>query len=462
MMNWKQLKWKLKYWSQFFPFTFNTALCVVAVWGAYRLLYTPTPKGEVISPFTAFIVLMGKMTFLFVLGLVGVSIVSAFVSFVYYLALRNSNGVKMQLEFTTESRPGKGAKLFLNARLDGAIRPVLGFIKGRLYYDDNILTDRFSLLSNKRKDNSIWRAAITGKSQLILPDIKEYNLKGGFIYFQDMLNIFSLALSQPVSGHFYQPPALTKEHDAQVSPKKTETLDVRIDQLRRVEGEYLNYKDFEAGDDVRRIVWKVYAKNRELVVRVPELYEPYASHLYLYASFYADTKRQWMNEGYFKEMLNYYKNNVWTIYDTLSKKEWELRYVSDQPVNIPEQLPEHEKTAKVISNNNWHKDLNVSQYFNAKSGAVLCISSLTDIEELKTLLEKCDSSTVVYFIKVSSVLKEFAPLALVKRLIFLPPDDRLSKLKTKWTFSPIRIQVQKREKEIEELLNKSHVISGTI
>lgn len=461
-MNWKQLKWRIYYSWQYFPFTLNTLLCAVAGWMAYRLLYKPTPKGDDPSPFIPFILLMGKLAFWFAIALILLSVVSTFASYFYFFWLKHNKGSKLLVDFETETRNGRDNRLYLLAHLEGVFRPVLGFIKGRLYYDDNEMTDRFALLSDKRKARSFRRIAITGKSRMYLPDIKEYDLKGGFIYFQDMLHIFSLAVSQPISGHFYQPPVLNDGHDAEVSPKKTENMDVRIEQLRRVEGEYLNYKDFESGDDVRRIVWKVYAKNRELVVRVPEMYEPYASHLYFHPSFFAEVKKQWLNEGYLKEMLNYYKNCVWTIYDTLAKKEWDVRYIPDQTVNIPDQLPEEEKAARIISNSNWHTDKSLLQYFNPKTGAVLCISSFTDPVELEEALDMCDSSTVVYFIKVSGVLRSFAPLNWAKRLIFLPPEDRLSRLRARWTFSPIRFQVQKREKEIERILDKSSVTCGII
>lgn len=461
-MNRKQLKWKIRYFMQYFPFTLNTLMYGLAIWGAYKILYKPAPKDEGLSSFLPFILLMGKMVLWFVVGLVGLSILSTFASYFYYLWLRHKQGSKLEVSFDSETKKGKENKLYLNARLDGVIRPLLGFVKGRLYYDDNVMTDRFSLLSNKRKEQSLKRVAITGRSRMTLPDIKEYDIKGGFVYFQDMLHLFSLASQQPISGHFYQPPVLTGRQDANVFPKKTETMDVRIEQMRRVEGEPLNYKDFEAGDDIRRIVWKVYAKNRELVVRVPEMFEPYASHLYFYASFYAAVKTQWMGEGYLKEMLNFYKNSVWTVYDTLSHKEWEMRYMADQSFNIPEQLTEEEKAARIISNSMWHRDRPLQQYFNARSGTVLCVSSLTDPQELRNMLDMCDASTVVYFVKASNVFKHHAALSLLGRLIFQPPQDRLSKLRTRWTFSPMRLQIQKREEEIEEVLSRSAVTSAVL
>jgi hypothetical protein len=78
------------------------------------------------------------------------------------------------------------------------------------------------------------------------------------------------------------------------------------------------------------------------------------------------------------------------------------------------------------------------------------------------MLEQCDGSTVVYFIKLSNTFRHFVAWNWLKRLIFLPPKDRLNKLRTRWTFSPMRIQIRKREKEIEELLARSAVVSAVL
>ncbi|MBL7719470.1 MAG: DUF58 domain-containing protein [Flavipsychrobacter sp.] len=459
----KQLRWKIKYWLQYFPFTLNTLLCTLAVYFAYKLLYRPpNPKKIEYNAFQPFIILMAKMALWFVAGVILLSLLSTLASWIYYLYLSQKEKHRLQVDFTLDSVKGKKNKLFLSAQIEGAYRPLLGFVKGRLFYDNYEMTDRFTLLSNRWKEKSWGLAAITGKSRLLLPDIKEYQLNGGFVYFQDMLHIFSLAVAQPVKGHFYQPPVLAEDDDREVYPKKTEQMDVRIEQMRRVEGELLNYKDFEAGDDVRRIVWKVYAKNRELVVRTPEMFEPYASHLYFYASFHAAVKGSWLGEGYMKEMLNYYKNYVWTAYDTLSRKEWEMRYIPDQNLTVPEQLGEAEKSARIISNSNWHTDQSVAMYFKPRQGAVLCISSLVEPEELKNILSQCDSSTVVYFVRVSRVFRSFVAWHWLKRAIFLPPKDRLAKLRSTWIFSPMRVQILKREKEIETILDSSGVIVGVL
>ena len=83
-----------------------------------------------------------------------------------------------------------------------------------------------------------------------------------------------MPVHQNMGGNFYQAPDTLPQASSEISPKQTNTMDVHIEQLRKVEGDLLHYKSFEAGDDVRRIVWKVFAKNRELVVRIPERMEP--------------------------------------------------------------------------------------------------------------------------------------------------------------------------------------------
>jgi len=462
-MKWKQIKWELRYALQFFPFTLNTLIFSAAIALGFKYLYKPMPKNEdEPSALIPFILLMGKIVLIFVAAVILVSLISTIICWIYYYVRFRQTGNMLQLEFSNETRDGRKNRMMLHARLNGALRPILGFVKGRLYYDNNIMTDAFSLLSRKWRENSLIPIAITGKTPLQLPDIKEYDLKGGFIYFQDMLHLFSLAIPQPVTGHFYRPPVLLQHEPIDIFPRKTETLDVRIDELRRVEGEYLNYKDFESGDDVRRIVWKVYAKNRELVVRIPELMEPFASHLYFYASFYAGVKASWLDEGYLKEMLNYYKNCVWTVYDALSQKEYSMRYLPDIAIQVPGDAPPAEQAARVISNSDWHKDKSVSEYFNYKTGAVLVVSSLTDTIDLRNLLDKCDQGVVVYFVRLSKAMRHFAPLNWIGRLLFQPSSDRLVRLRTGWSISPIRYQLLKREKEIATVLQSANVTLGEL
>lgn len=457
---------RLRYLWQYVPFTANTLLIGLAIWLGYRYLFArkPAPGAEEnVSSFLPFILLMGRLLFWFLVLLLMLSLLSTFAAWLWYLLRRNNGKAKLQLDFSNEVKGRRGRnRLFVNAALPGAFRPMLGFVKGRLFYDDYMLTGKFPLLGSRTRSNRFFRSAIAGKSRLLLPDIREYQLRGAFVFFEDMLRLISLPARELKANQFYQPPMVVRQEEQTVQPRKTESMDVRIDELRRVEGELLNYKSFESGDDVRRIVWKVYAKNRDLVVRTPELFEPYASHLYFYASFYAGMAHTWLDSPFMAELLNFYKNRVYTIYDALSKKEWELRYVPDQPATLPETLSPAEKAARIISASQWQQDHPLHQYFKTRQGAVLCVSSLCDPNELRQSLEQCSTGTVVYYVALSKTFRHLIFWGWFKRIIFLPPKDRLNRLRTRWTFSPLKYQLKSRERMIEKVLEEANVLVGKV
>lgn len=449
----KTLRNRISQILQYFPFTINTFLFSIVALLGYKLLYT-SPKVEDMTSaaYRPFVLMMGKLLFWFLLLIISVSLLSTLVAWLYYLWLLKKKDYKLDVVFSVGKNKKGNSRLYTTATIRGAIRPLLGFIKVRLFFDDFRKTDKFGLLSGRRKSHSVLREAIFGKSRLLLPDIKEYSVRSAFLFYEDLLRIVSLPVAQPLSKHFYRPPHLLGEQDHAVAPKKTESQDVRIEELRRVEGEHLNYKDFEPGDDVRRIVWKVYARNRELVVRVPERLEPFASHLYFYASFHSLANRNWSE--YYREMLNYYKNRVWSLYQLLHQKEWSIRYIPDQQFTLGEQFTQEEKDERIISNSNWQNDRGLLTYFNPGAGSVLVISSLNDIDEITQILDSVDDKTVIYFVKLSDLFRQYVALNWLRRLIFIPSGDRLAKLKSKWIFSGTRQQLLRREKEIEQLLSK--------
>ncbi|RYZ20419.1 MAG: DUF58 domain-containing protein, partial [Sphingobacteriales bacterium] len=375
---------RIRYYLQYFPFSLNAFLLGIALWICFRLVKPAVAAAnstEEFSSFAPLILLIGQTALIFIVLLVGISVLTTFISWLNYIWLQGKYGYQLEFAF----RPMNGKKgLWLETLLRRARRPFLGFIKGRLYYDGYKMTDKFTLASNRRNPQKFWRDGVGGKNAIELPDIKEYSIEGGFVYFEDMLRLFSIPVKQTVKGHFYQAPQTVSLEERESQPRKTEDTETRIEQLRRVDGEYLNYKDFESGDDVRRVVWKVYAKNRELVVRVPEIFDPYASHVYLYASFHTSLKQT--GNDFSAEMLNYYKNRVWSVFETLAQKDFEVRFIADQQLNIAEQSSTGEYVKQVISNSGWHADRDLAEYFDPRYGSVLCISSFNDPEELRQIM----------------------------------------------------------------------------
>lgn len=455
-MKWNNLVKRVRYYLQYFPFSLNAVILGVALWACFKII-KPSEAGnsEETSSFSPLIWRMGETALWFVLSLIGFSILTTVFCWLYFLWLKSRNSIQLEFMFKP-SEKNKG--LWLETLVKKARRPFLGFIKGRLYYDGLKMTDKFILASNKKNPGKFWREGVGGKSMLELPDIKEYAIEGGFIYFEDMLQIFSIPIRQKIKGHFYQAPKQVPVEQRESVPRKTEETDIRIEQLRKVQGEYLNYKDFESGDDVRRVVWKLYAKNRELVVRVPEIFDPYASHIYFYASFHSGFRQK--ENDFSAEMLNYYKNRIWTIYETLAAKEFEVKFIADQNLSVAEQSSNDEYVKRIISNSFWHSDRDLADYFEPRYGSVLCISSCNDPKEVRDMLERCSSDTVVYYVKLSNTFRSFVPWAWFKRIFLLSPDDRLKRIRSRWLLTPQRFQIIKREKELESILQQFDVNIG--
>ncbi|NCX95482.1 MAG: DUF58 domain-containing protein [Chitinophagia bacterium] len=450
-MQWKKAQAQWVKIVQYIPITWNALLIGITAYIIGKWLYHKPVKGEAPSAMFPFVVLLLKIAAFSLIVLIVLSILSALVCWLHYLWLSKKQEQLLDVQFRAENE-GRWGNVHLEATLPGVWKPFLGFVTGKLVYDDNRLTDSFSLLST-RKRNRKWQ--IAGKSHLQLHDVKEYELKGGYVYFQDMFHLCSFALKQPIKGYFHRIPSAVSVAIDEIYPKKTESQDIRIEQLRRVNGDLLNYKRFESGDDVRRIVWKLYAKNKELVVRVPELFEPYASHLHYYASFYTSLPERYDHSPYMIEMLNRYKNTVWAIYENLSKKELKVGYIPETPFMVTD--TDLHPVMQNISASEWQHNISLEEYYNPKTGAVLCISSLCPPKHLKPILEKCDAQTVVFFVKLSTTFTSNVPMRLMARLFISPPQDKLNRLKTTWLFTPIRLQLKQQEEEIVKVLRNSLV-----
>src|SRR5690606_24855002 len=138
------------------------------------------------------------------------------------------------------------------------------------------------------------------------------------------------------------------------------------------------------------------------------------------------------------------------------KKSFDIRYFPDREWHIPEQENEQAFVQHAISSSDWHEEFSLEEYFKPDYGSVLCISSMNAVEDIKRVLDKCHSNNLIYFVKISACFKHATPLSLFWRLILRPSDDRYKRIRGQWLFSPLRIRILRREKEIEKILLQSN------
>jgi hypothetical protein len=453
-MNWKKYFQKMRYYAQYLPFTSNACVLAIALVLCFRLLGKEEAPQDAPSAFEPFLLLMGATALWFFLALIALSFLSTLACWLFYLLIRKKQDAALRFQFNTNQHiSGIETTAFLNY----ARRPLLGTINARLVYDGFRLTGKLTLAGNQRKSRQFWREGITGAQAIRLPDIKEYSLKGSILYFEDMLQLFSFPVFQQQQGHFFQAPRKQQVIEKEVLPRQTRNAEIQIRESRPIPGDLLNYKNFESGDDVRRIVWKVYAKNRELVVRIPEQRDRLASHIYFYASFHTHFSPLLRENVFADELLNYFKNRVWSAFELLLRPDIPLKYIPDQILQTNENLPQAEAVQRTISNARWQSDRDIKDYFQSRYGAVICISSFNSPQDISDLLETCGQDTVVYYVRLSRAFHRFAALSWLQRIFLKAPGDRLKRVRGRWPFSPLRFQLMKKEKEIARIITKSNL-----
>jgi len=438
----------LKYYWQFIPFRLNLVLAVIIMWLASRWLHSTETET---NSFQGITMLMAKIALVFSGLIIGLSLLSTCFCLLYFIYQKKKKGSD-SFELSMDIESYQHDWLRIQTKLPFALKPILGFVKVRLVYDKTQMTDKYIVSDRIKKQFISFNTGLISKNTLLLPDINEYSFSHAFIYFEDMLHFFSFAASFKTHQIICNLPHSLMMDTQTLPPKKTDEEKVRIEQLRKVEGELLNYKKFEDSDDVRRIVWKIFAKNKELVVRVPEIMDPFASHIYLYASFYT-AQHLSMYPDYQQVMLNRFKNCVWTIYDALSQQEFDVTYQLDQDITSTHQAID--KTRYTIARSAWHHDQTLTDYFKSTHGSALCIHSFTSPAELQQLIAEADPKTTIFFVQLSRVFKRNYLLHWLLRVFVKPKTDRLSTLRNKWAIHPLKFQTLAKEKVIHSLLKKS-------
>ncbi len=435
------------YYSRYIPIKFNFILLLVSFFLINKIIIKALSNTE--SSYAPILRLTAKITLLSIVLIICISFLSTLFCYIYFIIRKNKNDISISI---LENK-NNTEEIVLQTSLPNTYKPILGFVKASYLYDHEHWTEKLILAQRVVKKWFGFRKGVQGNNTFLLPDIKEYNFQKVILYFEDMFQFFSLAIPVNVHKNMYYLPTNIQKKQELIQPKNTKEQTVRIEQLRKVEGEYLQYKKFEDNDDVRRIVWKVYAKNKELVVRNPERMDPFASNVNFYASFSNTLFSNYLYNDFQRVIINKYKNIVWTIFDELSKKEFVLNYISDQNIQVPTNY-EIKKERFVIAMSTWQYQQKINEYFKPRIGSVLCFSSCCNIADVKEVLDNCDTYTHIFFVKGSTSFKQNPILNWISFIFFTSQNDALKKIKNKWLFSPAKKTVHRNEQNIEKLLKQ--------
>ncbi|HEU4718595.1 MAG TPA: DUF58 domain-containing protein [Bacteroidia bacterium] len=382
------------------------------------------------------------------LAVLGFSILTASAAWAYFFFHTRKRDLGLRITFGDDETTEAGW-VPVRVSLRGLLRPFLGNVRARIVFSGMRTSPLFLLNENLYERKKLLRYGVSGQGRTLLNDRGIYDVEEVQFQFTDILGIIAL----PVTIHFTKQlitlPRAQQPLSAKAEPQATEEQTERIEIPKRVVGEYLNYKDFETGDDVRRIVWKIYARNGELVVRIPETMDPYASQLYFYVSYFRETSSP--DEGiYLAELLNRYKDKVRNLYETLEKNGFEMRMPADQQLPV---IGEEEGKPEMlrITSASWQKNMPPSSFIAPRNAAFVCLSSLVAPAEVYRLLGMIPAYIPVAVVRLSEAIP--SPFRMHMKDLFIAPSPRpYDHLRRPWLLSPLRSELKKNEREIAGML----------
>lgn len=414
---WRQ---RLSYLSLFVPVRLYLLLFVLATaiawWWLQRQLPTdPSFTGSLLQ-------LLIKAAFSAVLVLISFCLTTTLLPFLWLAWHIKKRRVQVNIAHAEDGDDYGGRKITI--QIQPLWQPLFGFLRYRLLYDGIKLSPKFSLVSNSQQ-KGWFTPQKAGWYYWPLPAIREYDIEQMLVYFEDLFQFFSFSLRIPVKQSFYTKPRQREQETAMVSPQRTEQENVRIEELKRIEGEYINYKKFEDNDDVRRIVWKIYAKNKELVVRIPEILDPYASHIYMYTSFFDSLG---MDDNYLVNTrgLDHFKISCWSLYSQLQKAGRLVKLIPDQLLPNRNFANAQQATEYNLSASNWHHEDDLLSVVPSKGHALICFSSLSSPQQLDQLLQRQQQKATLVFVELSKGMPK-RQIGKWLRWIFIKPEGNFEK-----------------------------------
>lgn len=206
---------------------------------------------------------------------------------------------------------------FLQGDIPFYLKPLLGKLQALVWYKDDT------------QKASFFNKLPIGKFLMKLPvvHIKVYNVARIDLLFLDMLRMYRLSGAVYSVGTFSKQPKQIRLESVYTHPKNHTDDTQNIQQILHHPGEWLQFKYFETGDDVRRILWKLYAKNKDLYVRHQEPYTTYSSKLKVLCFFDLDPEfSAQLSPELLQHLLNYYKNALYSLYKELNQQFKEVEF----------------------------------------------------------------------------------------------------------------------------------------
>ncbi|WP_447641355.1 MULTISPECIES: DUF58 domain-containing protein [Chitinophagaceae] len=371
----------------------------------------------------------------------GFSFVSAFFPWLLFKKKKTSGDIVVQLD----RRDNNYIKLYLQS----SMKPIGGFLKLRLAFANQYMSNTFLL--EPIMDAKAPKGFTVYQLKTDLPNIAEYELEKLVFYFSDFLQFFRFPLSLDKKYLIVQTPEKLDRQNPRIRPQKTQSETEKVYSNRKSAGDLLHFKQYESNDDIRRIVWPLYAKTGELVVRHPEIHSQYASDALIYASFYSQQPMETTTHLHLK-MLDFYKNIVYTSFQKLKEEDtFSVYLTTDQNSKAP--LTSEKEVQEHIANCAWQHTQSLRTIAKKDNISLLIVSSLDNAEEVAEWAQDESSGMEILFVPLSEAFTRPSTKAWIKWVFTHQKDNQYVWDLLRWRLSPVRQRILENEKHLQHILS---------
>lgn len=287
---------------------------------------------------------------------------------------------------------------------------------------------------------------------VILPHYLPYYFSKMTVRYVDILRMTALPISIPADYQFNNQPPTTNLKSLVLQPLVHQKEETDTIVPRKKDGDYLHYKPFETGDDIRRIVWKIYAKNSELIVRMPEKEFEFANTCYMSYSLMLE---EGFKDTFSNIALDYVKWHIWNVYQSLRKQN--NIFLKNLSGTAP-LTAEDELIKNYIIALQWQDPGVAKSGIDTRNDNVICLHSGMSLDQINNIIARLRQEQVVYFMPLSNAFDISVILRGLKKIFFVSAHTNpLLEAKTRFQFAAARKRLKKTEKTVLQKLEERGV-----
>lgn len=427
------LKHHYRYYMLFWPFRWSLILMVGGVWAIRFYIHSeqtiPSYSGEVLMLAAKII----SVFFLCAAILLGLMLLGFYLFFRFKKNKPKVTWNRNWLEVTD------------------IIQPFMGFVRVRLLKNEQICSESILMLPCNESGIFFLGGKMMSAPLTQSDVIREEKMDGIIFHFEDPFRFFSFSLKCPIQIERLRLPDTDVEGSEWMMIKHPDREEQHTPFQQNRLGDWFRLKSFESGDDVRRIVWNLYAKHKALMVRQQDTHQSYGDTLRVFVSFRV-TAAISLNSSLLLFFESFYKQRIYSLVGGLLKEDvlidWRTESVEwEKGITV-------ELLAIILSKSSFQNIATLPNLSASDSPSIVFISSMEDETHLLTY-SRLWPEAIFVLVDLHNAVNPPSWWFRLSHLLIQPPMDDRNDIATSWWRHPLKRYVIKQSKILKTQLRNS-------